>query len=533
MKLIHSLISLFSYETIIDIITEDIEKIECILKTSELLIPERDLLLQRINQFPERDKIIIDIILDAGDPIPYYSKSPELLDDFLSELKLLLKIKDDDSIFSIKVTVHKNIVQNKLTVYNYQIFTDFLHNMSINGLLYTFKKLINSSDNLFFEVFENIDPFYTSSICFDTYKGNKNHEYLKYQKPNRKLLLKKQADICHFTNASEYPFIPNDFYLIQRSQTNNDNLLFDKLSIVFLMVFLFDITSIKNDDRFFYKLNGYKVISDEIDLINLNIAHTTEYFNIFDWVYNEGNLSDKIGLARNIISLHCMENNPFKLEGQTLSSIKSSYEIYLKQNVKQYIDIKNKLSEFLLELSQRANRIVESFAGSFKSSILVFISFFTSMVLIKILSKGRLTDVFTKDISYLSFAFLLISFIYFIVSFWELKKNKRRFSDSYYNLKNRYKDLLDSVDLDKIFQHDEELKSDLSFIKKRMISYSILWLISLFIFFGTVFYFGILSKASIGVNKENTISNQLQSKSNTLSHKDTTKSQDNTKINHK
>ncbi|MBN1216220.1 MAG: hypothetical protein JXA99_12370 [Candidatus Lokiarchaeota archaeon] len=533
MKLIHSLTSLFSNEAIFDKITEDIEKIECKFETSELLIPEKDLVLQKIKQFPGRDDVILDITLDAGDPISYYSKSPQLLDNFLQDLNTIFDIKDDDSIFSIKITVNKNIEQKKLTVYNYKIFTDYLHNMSVNGLLYIFKKFINSSDVLFFEVFEEIVPYYTSSIYFGSYKDNATFEYLKYQRPNRKLILKKQADICHFTNASEYEFIPNDFYLIQRSQIDKNNLLFDKLLIIFSMIFLYDVTSIKNDDRFFYKLNGYKVISNEIDFISLKIDHASEYFDIFDWVYNEGNLSDKIGLARNIISLHSSDNNPFKLEGQPLSSIKSSYEIYLKQNVKQYIEVKNKLSEFLLESSQRANRIVESFAGSFKSSILVFISFFTSMILIKILSKGNLTDVFTEDVSYLSFAFLLISFIYFIVSLLELKKNKNRFSDSYNNLKNRYKDLLDPIDLNKIFQNDEELESDLSFIKKRMMNYSILWLSSLLIFFGTVFYFGILSKDSIRVNKEISINNKLQTQCDTLIHEDTTQSQKNKNINNK
>ena len=32
-----------------------------------------------------------------------------------------------------------------------------------------------------------------------------------------------------------------------------------------------------------------------------------EYFEIYKWVYNGGNLNDKIGLARNIISLHFLK----------------------------------------------------------------------------------------------------------------------------------------------------------------------------------------------------------------------------------
>jgi len=61
---------------------------------------------------------------------------------------------------------------------------------------------------------------------------------------------------------------------------------------------------------------------------------------IFDWVYTDGNYTDKIGLARNLISIHLKNDNLLTLDEGTIHSLESGYDIYLKDNVKQYIEIK-------------------------------------------------------------------------------------------------------------------------------------------------------------------------------------------------
>lgn len=52
----------------------------------------------------------------------------------------------------------------------------------------------------------------------------------------------------------------------------------------------------------------------------------------------------------------------------TLKSIESGYDIYLKDNVKQYIEIKNKISEFLVGQSDKASDITKNMFSTFKTS---------------------------------------------------------------------------------------------------------------------------------------------------------------------
>ncbi|WP_211047310.1 hypothetical protein, partial [Pectobacterium versatile] len=65
-------------------------------------------------------------------------------------------------------------------------------------------------------------------------------------------------------------------------------------------------------------------------------AKSMVLFDIYEWIYNQGNFVDKIGLARNIISIHTQDNSILNIPKSVLKSIESSFDIYLKDNVKQY-----------------------------------------------------------------------------------------------------------------------------------------------------------------------------------------------------
>ena len=97
-------------------------------------------------------------------------------------------------------------------------------------------------------------------------------------------------------------------------------------------------------------------------------------------------------------------------------------------------------------------------------------------IAIKVLGKGEFTSIFSVDASILSLSFLLGSLIYFWVSRWELKEQRKRFISSYNNLKIRYTDLLDKDDINRILNNDKEFNEDVEFIDKKKRIYSIMWI---------------------------------------------------------
>src|SRR5690606_13634802 len=110
---------------------------------------------------------------------------------------------------------------------------------------------------------------------------------------------------------------------------------------------------------------------------------------------------------------------------------KSSFKVYEKQNIKQYIEIRNKISDQLLDFNNRANKIVETFASGFQKSTLALISFYLSAIVIRVLSKGDFVNIFSLDATILSLTFLSGSIIYYCVSRWEIKEQRTRFVNSY------------------------------------------------------------------------------------------------------
>jgi hypothetical protein len=138
------------------------------------------------------------------------------------------------------------------------------------------------------------------------------------------------------------------------------------------------------------------------------------------------------------------------LRGETLASIQSGFKVYEKQNIKQYIEIRNKISDQLLDFNNRANKVIETFAGGFQKSALALITFYFSAIAIKVFGKGDFENVFSPDITLLSITFIVGSFLYFLIARWEVIAQRKRFVNSYTNLKARYTDILVSADIDRI-----------------------------------------------------------------------------------
>lgn len=58
-----------------------------------------------------------------------------------------------------------------------------------------------------------------------------------------------------------------------------------------------------------------------------------------------------------------------------------------------------------------------------------------------------------------------------------------RYEKFYKHLKERYEDLLDKSDIKRILNNDKDFESNKQFIKKKLSSYTILWILSLTILF--------------------------------------------------
>ena len=102
------------------------------------------------------------------------------------------------------------------------------------------------------------------------------------------------------------------------------------------------------------------------------------------------------------------------------------------------------------------------------------------MILRAVSGKG-LTGIFTTDITFLTWAFLLGSAIYLFLSLFILNREMRTIENSYKRIKAQYSDILDKGDLTRIFQDDLPLKEITQEVRRRAVVITVAWLLVILI----------------------------------------------------
>jgi hypothetical protein len=473
-NIFQDIISLFSS---IQINTTDIEEkyseVKISVACSDGKTPSTNDFIHVLSMLNARDSLHISIIQNE-EPVANYDTSKNgNFDTYIATCSDCLKSNS----FTIVLTITKNNVEQKISVYYPERFFEYLSNLSFNFFLEVINNTFNGNSSIIFEIQdETAEKFSTESIKFVPINSSAKTNGISFRTER----INKIKNLCHCSIVTKYPFIPEDFYPITESESPSLNNLFKRVTLLYSSMFLFDIFDVDNQNNISYKLNGYKTINWQINHSDVDISSFDEYYKIYQWTYDGGNIVDKIGLVRNILSLN-FEKKSLKLSETTFEAVKSSYRVYQKENIKQYIEIRNKISDQLVELQNKADKIVDGFVGDYKKSLLAVVSFFASVIVIKVVSSGDFSGAFTPEVTALSVGFIVISFFLMLFSRWEIKKQLSRYENFYSNLKIRYTDLLEASDINRILNNDTDFNDNRDFIKERRRKYTILWIISLFI----------------------------------------------------
>jgi hypothetical protein len=431
-----------------------------------------------------RDQLTFTISFGEANPVSFHSSETDF-NNFKSKLDAEYIHQEGEPIGATFI-ISKSNVSNHISIYDLDVFFATIDKLLTEQSFAIFNRVLSSNHFVNFNVL-NLDKAFGSASIFFVPVGTVAPTAIF---SDRQKHLDSVLTVSNYANYKDHCLTPDDFKIqTENAKYSKLSLLFNRYATILSVVYLFDITTLKANELDF-KINGYKSIKGNVDVTTILESETAEYFNIYNWVYTGGNLNDKIGLARNIISLHFTEGGKLELKGNPFQSIQSSYKVYEKQNIKQYIEIRNKIADQLLEFNNRANKVIETFASGFQKSALALITFYFSSIAIKVFGNGNFVNVFTLDTTVLSIVFLIGSFIYYFVAKWEVKEQKKRFVSSYANLKERYTDLLEKDDIQRILNNDREFNADVRFIDDKLKYYSNLWLLFLgVLLFGTLFLF--------------------------------------------
>lgn len=434
--------------------------------------------IQTSQYFSNRDECTITISVNEGEPFTFkfgYSEDNPVKIEDINDLV------EPDSIIDIKYEVYKEQKNSTITIYELESVYKYLSNLKLDQLLKVLNSILDKYSLNKFEVNnEKSEIYYCSPLMVFASKNVVDYYDNDIEINRRRNIIEKRRNYTNPQNLSEYIFIPDDFNN-DISETKTDIAkLFEKLKIIFSISFFANTSEIITLSSFKFGIIGHKYLDLTIDFNDIKVTETeTEtLYLIYRWIYEEGDISDKLDLSRNIISKYVIFHNKFlSVPRETLNSIQSAHAIYLKENVEKYIETKNKVAEITTELSVKSNEISQYFISSFKNNNITILTYFISIFVFNALSSNS-KKIFTKEIYYLSMIFLLISVIYLVLSriqvFRDLKLSIRYF----YSMKRIYKDIFDPTELDNLF-HKRQLKYNIASINKTAYLYTIVWIIEI------------------------------------------------------
>ena len=401
--------------------------------------------------------------------------------------------EDEKSEISVNISIDKHVVNHHLSVYDIDVFTRTLLDKNLLAFICTINNVF--SDFLYFDIYDDTyNSWHTESIAF--VRHDYDFTFREGKEYNRDIRHATQKNICYIDGLDNITLIPEDFYFSE-PQTELQ-LVFMQVCCLLSQTFLFDSSQITVTQDIFkhlgliaYPNKTYKVAHVK----ELRIISPSIYFNIYKWVYSNGGLFDKIGIARNIISLNINENT-LALNADTFSSILSNYQIYEKENSLQYIELRNKISDILLGLQEKIDKISDSYLDGMKKNIFTIISFIITTVVIRMIGKQDVITGFSKPILVLISALLIASFIYMWLCLYEISKKIKLFKRHYSQISSRYEKLLCKNELENVFKdcNPDIADSHASILRNRMKWITYIWGIIVGIFgIATVILF-IISK---------------------------------------
>ncbi|MEL3908294.1 MAG: hypothetical protein P1P64_04690 [Treponemataceae bacterium] len=421
----------------------------------EIMLPNENLVFK-----------VIDTEIDSK-----FGKNSDL--DFKDEVELIKKV--DLYKIEVELSIYKKDGK-AIHVFDLNIFTDTINQMNIEEQLKYFQEIYDRKIVYIISRLTKVE-MYTNSFAIIDYENYSNCGYI-IKDNNRLETISFFNQNCNYISKLNLKLTPYDMIIYKICKCNDNILkLFERLSNWLSMIYILNISEYKNEYLEF-KIFGYN--TKTIKIYKDTEIKSSVLPAIFKWAYsNSSSISDKLGILRNVISLFLLNNEITEITDAVLNSCKSNYNIYLKENVEKYIEIKNNQQVMLNSIIDDISSTVNVFIERFKQNLSNTITFFFSVFLFNLISTGKINNIFTNEISALSVALLIISFLFGMISNKESMRELNMLKNKYERNKKSYLDIIDENDLNRILNDDKYFLDEKKQATKRLKEFYIYWIISI------------------------------------------------------
>jgi len=424
---------------------------------------------------PERDRVSIVLMEDGEGIASYYPSDGQGWNDFVSSARE--NSAEDNKL--LVVDVKKSVEDNRLTIYYPDDVLKYIEGLTIEEAIGQFDNLIKGREHLIFDVQDShFATFKTQRFAF-VCKG----EDVEFSSGMPDFgAIEKCKKICTNNLLAEH-LLPEFFEIEgeadieqkwQRMMCNCGQML--------VLCYLSDYSKI-GDGRFEYKINGYKTVHRNIELRNITaenvvIMSLPIYYQIYKWLYQGGNLYDKITIIRNIVTLN-VEDDGVSLKETTFDSVLSNYNIFEKKNVEQYIGLRNNVAVQLRAYQKEVLDVVANYESGMRTMFFGYMTFVFTTVVIRVMAKNVEETVLIPDtIIVLLLLYCSASLLYQCFSRNILDGRIKLLDKQYNDTRKFYAELLSEKELNELFT-DQRNKDGTyrAFLKEREVHFDILWMV--------------------------------------------------------
>ena len=441
-------------------------------------IPEIEVLLAFVGDVPATDSVTVTFSDGTTSVIVNTAGWTEAFESFVNIL-----YDSDEITFTIKI--RKKIHDGVLNVYNLNCFSEFLNGRSYTQLFSVFAELFEACGNrIVFHLLDTNGSLRTSNIAFSD-----NDVEWKENIPRHEQL-KNCEDASVFLDRAKYPLLPQDFAItgpIEGSGFSDIQELFAKLRSIWSYLYLANSAYIINE-KAILQFNPAGA-SEEYEFVELEknaIIH-----QIYDWVFKDDGCVDKASIARRIINVYCRSKTAIlAIDEKLFNSIKSDYVIYQKNHADQYIDMKNKISECIIDNAKQIQELSHDLLEAFRDNFVAVIVFLMTVLLTDSIDFSQfLGKTVSSNITAVCGIFTFGSILYLIATIIMVDQKWKWLLQSYGDLKANYKGTLDEQDIEEAFNHDQPIKTVEEQFKKFRCWMVVLWIVMII---GLLAFTGIL-----------------------------------------
>lgn len=445
------------------IIAERLDTVEASFSITYNILPTIEAFQEIFSLVPNRDAAIIALISDSNDMVTFTNQQTEAYD----YSSLTADLQSEDNI-NVRIQINKVVANGKFSIYDYESFVADLLPRSLAEIMGWFSLHLSGQESLIFEVFDYDVSFSTRTIAFES-----SEDATFKATVNRIQRLNDCRDIACFYNMNTFEVIPDDFIIqgIVRANARIQS-LFGKLATILSLAYASSSSSIE-DGKMKLQISGQRTVN--YDLTLTDISEDEKWQNIYTWIYTDGNPTDKALIAHNVISLHCKFEAILNLDGVVFDAIKTNYNLYLRNNVDKYIDMKRDIAKFIQDVVTQVGDYAVAILGKFKANLLAIFGFLFTVILTRIGSTQKWDDIFTRHTVYLIEAFVIGSLMYLILCFFETRFKLEKTKKGYYALKDNYKDVLSDAEINDAFKNDKLFNETEKTANKGMIGWSLAW----------------------------------------------------------